>query len=200
MLLRGSFDAEAGQAVGAGARGRAGRRGLGAALELARRLAAGPTAAYTEIKRALALGACRRWTPYWPTRVPASPGSADRDHQGAVAAFLAKQRTELRGRMTPRSRCRPRRPGRCPRAGRCWIGRAAGSAPRPGGPGPATAPAAGCRRGVAAGGRGQPSSTRGATTRRAWRTCPAPPGSPSRRSNHHVSGKEELLRAALARA
>jgi 2-(1,2-epoxy-1,2-dihydrophenyl)acetyl-CoA isomerase len=59
---------------------------LGAALELARRLAAGPTAAYAEIKKALALGAVS----------PLETGLT-RDHQGAVDAFLAKQRPSFEG-------------------------------------------------------------------------------------------------------
>ena len=49
---------------------------LDAALELARTLAAGPTAAYAEIKQALALGAVPRWTRCWPPRAPRRPASA----------------------------------------------------------------------------------------------------------------------------
>jgi 2-(1,2-epoxy-1,2-dihydrophenyl)acetyl-CoA isomerase len=66
---------------------------LESALELARKLAAGPTAAYAEIKRAVALGAVS------PLReVLAAEGAAQTrlgltaDHAGAVEAFLAKRR------------------------------------------------------------------------------------------------------------
>lgn len=68
------------------------------ALELARRLAAGPTAAYAEIKKAVALGAV---SPLAETL--AAEGAAQarlgttRDHAGAVEAFLAKQRPTFEG-------------------------------------------------------------------------------------------------------
>ncbi|MDT7696809.1 MAG: 2-(1,2-epoxy,2-dihydrophenyl)acetyl-CoA isomerase, partial [Pseudonocardiales bacterium] len=71
---------------------------LGAALELARRLAAGPTAAYAEIKKALALGAV---SPLETVLAGEGAGQArlgvTRDHQGAVDAFLAKQRPTFEG-------------------------------------------------------------------------------------------------------
>jgi 2-(1,2-epoxy-1,2-dihydrophenyl)acetyl-CoA isomerase len=69
------------------------------ALELARRLAAGPTAAYAEIKKALAFGALSPLP-----AVLAAEGAAQarlgrtRDHAGAVEAFLAKRRPEFEGR------------------------------------------------------------------------------------------------------
>jgi 2-(1,2-epoxy-1,2-dihydrophenyl)acetyl-CoA isomerase len=69
------------------------------ALELARRLASGPTAAYAEIKKALALGAV---SPLGA--VLAAEGEAQArlgltsDHQGAVEAFLAKSRPRFSGR------------------------------------------------------------------------------------------------------
>ena len=69
------------------------------ALELARRLAAGPTAAYAEIKRALAFGAVSPLD-----AVLAAEGAAQarlgrtRDHRAAVEAFLAKQRPTFEGR------------------------------------------------------------------------------------------------------
>jgi 2-(1,2-epoxy-1,2-dihydrophenyl)acetyl-CoA isomerase len=72
---------------------------LPTALELARRLAEGPTAAYAEIKEALALGA----EASWETALQAE-GAAQarlgltRDHAGAVEAFLAKQRPRFEGR------------------------------------------------------------------------------------------------------
>jgi 2-(1,2-epoxy-1,2-dihydrophenyl)acetyl-CoA isomerase len=71
---------------------------LVAALELARRLAAGPTAAYAEIKKALATGAVSPLE-----KVLAAEGAAQarlgltRDHQGAVEAFLAKRRPSFEG-------------------------------------------------------------------------------------------------------
>lgn len=69
------------------------------ALELARRLAAGPTAAYAEIKKALAFGAVSELP-----AVLAAEGEAQArlgltsDHQGAVEAFLAKGRPRFDGR------------------------------------------------------------------------------------------------------
>lgn len=69
-----------------------------AALGLARRLAAGPTAAYAEIKRALAIGAV---SPLDETL--AAEGAAQarlgrtRDHANAVEAFLGKRRPTFEG-------------------------------------------------------------------------------------------------------
>jgi len=66
---------------------------LGAALELARKLAAGPTLAFAEIKKAVALGAVSSLE-----EVLAAEGAAQsrlgvtRDHKEAVDAFLAKRR------------------------------------------------------------------------------------------------------------
>jgi 2-(1,2-epoxy-1,2-dihydrophenyl)acetyl-CoA isomerase len=71
---------------------------LDTALQLARTLAAGPTAAYAEIKKALALGAVSPLD-----TVLAAEGAAQarlgltRDHQGAVQAFLAKRRPGFEG-------------------------------------------------------------------------------------------------------
>ena len=71
---------------------------LPAASELARRLSAGPTAAYAEIKNALALGAISPLE-----TVLATEGAAQarlgltHDHAGAVEAFLAKQRPSFQG-------------------------------------------------------------------------------------------------------
>jgi 2-(1,2-epoxy-1,2-dihydrophenyl)acetyl-CoA isomerase len=71
---------------------------LETALELARRLAAGPTRAYAEIKKALALGAVSSLD-----TVLAAEGEAQArlgltaDHQGAVEAFLAKKRPSFEG-------------------------------------------------------------------------------------------------------
>jgi 2-(1,2-epoxy-1,2-dihydrophenyl)acetyl-CoA isomerase len=71
---------------------------LDAALELARTLAAGPTLAYAEIKKALALGAVSPLD-----EVLAAEGAAQarlghtKDHVGAVEAFLAKRRPTFEG-------------------------------------------------------------------------------------------------------
>ena len=71
---------------------------LPTALELARRLADGPTAAYAEVKNALALGAVSS-----REEVLAAEGAAQsrlgltRDHAGAVEAFLAKRRPRFEG-------------------------------------------------------------------------------------------------------
>jgi 2-(1,2-epoxy-1,2-dihydrophenyl)acetyl-CoA isomerase len=72
---------------------------LPAALELARRLAAGPTKAYAEVKRGVHLGAVSDL----PT-VLAEEGAAQarlavtQDHVSAVDAFLGKRTPEFRGR------------------------------------------------------------------------------------------------------
>jgi 2-(1,2-epoxy-1,2-dihydrophenyl)acetyl-CoA isomerase len=68
------------------------------ALDLARRLAAGPTAAYAEIKKALAFGAVSPLP-----AVLAAEGAAQarlgrtRDHARAVEAFLAKEKPVFEG-------------------------------------------------------------------------------------------------------
>lgn len=70
-----------------------------AALELGRTLAAGPTLAYAEIKRALAAGAV---SPLAAVLAAEGEGQArlglSVDHQGAVEAFLAKRRPSFTGR------------------------------------------------------------------------------------------------------
>jgi 2-(1,2-epoxy-1,2-dihydrophenyl)acetyl-CoA isomerase len=72
---------------------------LDTALQLARRLAAGPTAAYAELKKAIALGAVSPLE-----RVLAAEAAAQarlgltEDHRGAVEAFLAKRRPTFHGR------------------------------------------------------------------------------------------------------
>jgi 2-(1,2-epoxy-1,2-dihydrophenyl)acetyl-CoA isomerase len=71
---------------------------LDTALELARRLAAGPTLAYAEIKRAVAFGAV---SPLDAVLANEGAGQArlgvTRDHQEAVEAFLAKRRPVFEG-------------------------------------------------------------------------------------------------------
>ncbi|MDT7577046.1 MAG: 2-(1,2-epoxy,2-dihydrophenyl)acetyl-CoA isomerase [Pseudonocardiales bacterium] len=70
-----------------------------AALELARRLAAGPTMAYTEVKRAVRFGA----TAALPDVLAAEAAAQARlartaDHAGAVGDFLAKRRPTFHGK------------------------------------------------------------------------------------------------------
>jgi Enoyl-CoA hydratase/carnithine racemase len=71
---------------------------LDAALELARKLAAGPTVAFAEIKKAVAIGAVSSLDV-----VLAAEGAAQarlgvtKDHQEAVEAFLAKRRPTFEG-------------------------------------------------------------------------------------------------------
>lgn len=72
---------------------------LGAALELARRLAAGPTKAYAEVKRAVRLGAVSDL----PTVLAAEGAAQTRlaateDHVTAVGDFLAKRRPTFHGK------------------------------------------------------------------------------------------------------
>lgn len=72
---------------------------LSGALELARKLAAGPTVAYAEIKKAIAFGAVSPLP-----EVLAAEGAAQgrlgltSDHAGAVEAFLAKRRPSFEGK------------------------------------------------------------------------------------------------------
>jgi 2-(1,2-epoxy-1,2-dihydrophenyl)acetyl-CoA isomerase len=68
------------------------------ALELARRLAAGPTAAYAEIKKALALGAVAPLDQVLDAEAAAQERlGRTNDHRGAVEAFLAKRRPTFVG-------------------------------------------------------------------------------------------------------
>lgn len=98
LLLGESFDAAAAQASGLVRAVVPVEEVLGAALELARTLAAGPTLAYAEIKRAVAIGAV---SPLH--RVLEEEGAAQgrlgvtRDHREAVDAFLAKRRPSFEG-------------------------------------------------------------------------------------------------------
>jgi 2-(1,2-epoxy-1,2-dihydrophenyl)acetyl-CoA isomerase len=69
-----------------------------AALELAGGLAAGPTAAYAEIKKALAFGAVSSLEAALAAEAAAQARlGRTRDHLGAVEAFLAKQRPTFEG-------------------------------------------------------------------------------------------------------
>jgi 2-(1,2-epoxy-1,2-dihydrophenyl)acetyl-CoA isomerase len=69
------------------------------ALELAHRLAAGPTAAYAEIKHVLQIGATGTLDEALDAEAAAqSRLAATHDHVGAVGAFLAKQRPNFEGR------------------------------------------------------------------------------------------------------
>lgn len=70
-----------------------------AALDLARRLAAGPTLAYVEVKRALRLGAVAPLPEVLAAEAAAQARLAGtEDHAGAVADFLAKRRPSFRGK------------------------------------------------------------------------------------------------------
>jgi 2-(1,2-epoxy-1,2-dihydrophenyl)acetyl-CoA isomerase len=69
------------------------------ALELARRLAAGPTAAYAEIKAAVALGAVSPLPTVLATEAAAQARvGLTKDHVSAVEAFLAKRPPTFEGR------------------------------------------------------------------------------------------------------
>jgi 2-(1,2-epoxy-1,2-dihydrophenyl)acetyl-CoA isomerase len=72
---------------------------LPAALELARRLAAGPTKAYAEVKRAVRIGAVADLRDVLAAEAAAQVRLGEtRDHIGAVEAFLAKRRPVFEGR------------------------------------------------------------------------------------------------------
>jgi 2-(1,2-epoxy-1,2-dihydrophenyl)acetyl-CoA isomerase len=71
---------------------------LGAALELARGLAAGPTLAFAEIKKAVALGAVSSLDTVLEAEGAAQARlGVTRDHRAAVEAFLAKRRPTFEG-------------------------------------------------------------------------------------------------------
>jgi 2-(1,2-epoxy-1,2-dihydrophenyl)acetyl-CoA isomerase len=70
-----------------------------AALALARRLAAGPTRAYAEIKRAVALGTVSSLPTVLEHEAVAQVRlGATQDHRDAVEAFLAKRKPVFHGR------------------------------------------------------------------------------------------------------
>jgi 2-(1,2-epoxy-1,2-dihydrophenyl)acetyl-CoA isomerase len=98
MLLGEQVDAAQAQAYGLVTRVVPAGEVLDAACGLARRLAAGPSLAYAEIKQALALGAVS------PLEVVLEAEGAAQarlgttsDHRGAVEAFLAKRRPTFEG-------------------------------------------------------------------------------------------------------
>ncbi|MEJ8282241.1 enoyl-CoA hydratase/isomerase family protein [Pseudonocardia spirodelae] len=72
---------------------------LDAALELARRLATGPTRAYAEVKGAIRYGAVHELPDVLEYEADAQVRlSTTRDHQQAVADFLAKKKPTFEGR------------------------------------------------------------------------------------------------------
>jgi 2-(1,2-epoxy-1,2-dihydrophenyl)acetyl-CoA isomerase len=72
---------------------------LATALELARRLAAGPTRAYAEVRRAVRHGAVSPLPEVLAAEAAAQTRlAATADHQQAVEAFLAKRRPTCEGR------------------------------------------------------------------------------------------------------
>lgn len=72
---------------------------LATALELARRLAAGPTRAYAEVKGALRFGAVNELPAVLEYEADAQVRlSTTRDHQQAVSDFLAKKKPVFEGR------------------------------------------------------------------------------------------------------
>jgi 2-(1,2-epoxy-1,2-dihydrophenyl)acetyl-CoA isomerase len=72
---------------------------LPAALELARRLAAGPTKAYAELKKAVRFGAVADLPDVLAAEAAAQNRlAATKDHVSAVEAFLAKRRPAFEGR------------------------------------------------------------------------------------------------------
>lgn len=99
LLLGESFDAVQAKAAGLVRAVVPVEEVLDTALELARRLAAGPTLAYAEIKKAVAIGAVSSLD-----EVLAAEGAAQsrlgttRDHRDAVEAFLAKRAPGFEGR------------------------------------------------------------------------------------------------------
>ena len=98
MLLGETFDAAQAQASGLVRAVLPADEVLDAALELARRLAAGPTLAYAEIKKVLALGAVSPLERVLEAEAAAQARlGSTADHRGAVEAFLAKQRPTFRG-------------------------------------------------------------------------------------------------------
>ncbi|MCW0213234.1 MAG: enoyl-CoA hydratase-related protein [Pseudonocardia sp.] len=98
LLLGESFDAAQAQASGLVRTVVPAPEVLGAALELARKLAAGPTVAYAEIKKAVALGAVSSLDTVLEAEAAAQARlGVTEDHREAVEAFLAKRRPYFQG-------------------------------------------------------------------------------------------------------
>jgi 2-(1,2-epoxy-1,2-dihydrophenyl)acetyl-CoA isomerase len=98
MLLGEAFTAEQAQQWGLVRTVVPADRVVDEALELARKLAAGPTVAYAEIKKALAFGAVSTLDAVLAAEAAAQARlGRTRDHAGAVEAFLAKRRPGFEG-------------------------------------------------------------------------------------------------------
>ncbi|HEY0811719.1 MAG TPA: enoyl-CoA hydratase-related protein [Pseudonocardia sp.] len=98
LLLGESFDAAQAQTFGLVRAVVPVEEVLAAALELARKLAAGPTLAYAEIKKAVALAAVSPLDAVLAAEAAAqSRLGATRDHREAVEAFLAKRPPRFEG-------------------------------------------------------------------------------------------------------
>jgi 2-(1,2-epoxy-1,2-dihydrophenyl)acetyl-CoA isomerase len=99
LLLGESFTAEDAQAWGLVRTVVPAEDLLGNALELARRLAAGPTRAYAEVRRAVRYGATAHLDDVLAAEALAQARlAATSDHVQAVAAFLDKRRPTFEGR------------------------------------------------------------------------------------------------------
>jgi 2-(1,2-epoxy-1,2-dihydrophenyl)acetyl-CoA isomerase len=99
LLLGESFDATQALASGLVRAVVPAEQVLDTALELARRLAAGPTLAYAEIKKAVAIGAVSPLDTVLEAEGAAQARlGVTTDHKEAVEAFLAKRRPTFEGR------------------------------------------------------------------------------------------------------
>jgi 2-(1,2-epoxy-1,2-dihydrophenyl)acetyl-CoA isomerase len=99
LLLGDSFTAEDAQAWGLVRSVVPADEVLASALELARRLATGPTRAYAEVRRAVRYGATAHLDDVLAAEALAQARLATTsDHVGAVAAFLEKRRPAFEGR------------------------------------------------------------------------------------------------------
>ncbi|MHA6794091.1 enoyl-CoA hydratase/isomerase family protein [Pseudonocardia bannensis] len=99
LLLGEQFTAEEAQAWGLVRRVVPAAEVLGTALELARTLATGPTAAYAEVKRAVRFGAVNELPAVLAHEAAAQARlAATRDHVAAVGDFLAKKKPTFEGR------------------------------------------------------------------------------------------------------
>jgi 2-(1,2-epoxy-1,2-dihydrophenyl)acetyl-CoA isomerase len=99
LLLGESFTAEDAQAWGLVRAVVAPEEVVPAALELARRLASGPTKAYAEVRRGIRFGAVSALPDVLAAEGAAQARlAATSDHADAVEAFLAKRRPTFRGR------------------------------------------------------------------------------------------------------